>query len=317
MVFFTWPRSSLFYRLQNLVNFFSPKVIARITGGLGNQLFVYATARRLALVNNSELVLDDVSGFVRDYEYQRHYQLDHFHIPCRKTTLAERLEPFSKVRRYLKRRWNQCLPFEKRKYITRESIDFEPRLLDLKSRGTVYLEGLWQSEGYFSDAENVIRHDLRIQQPTDPMNLATADQIRKEIAIAVHVRFFDQGNANGSNNAPGDYYRRAVEIMEASIPRAHYFLFSDQPLAARERLPLPDNRVTLIKHNQGDESAYADLWLMSKCQHFIIANSTFSWWGAWLAESEEKIIIAPGFEKRDGCSYWGFDGLLPDSWIKV
>lgn len=297
--------------------FFSPKVITRITGGLGNQLFVYAAARRLALVNNSELVLDDVSGFVRDYEYQRHYQLDHFHIPCRKATLAERLEPFSKVRRYLKRRWNQRLPFEKRKYITRESIDFEPRLLDLRSRGTIYLEGLWQSEGYFSDVDKVIRHDLRIQQPTDPMNLATADQIRKEIAIAVHVRFFDQGNADGINNAPSDYYRRAVEIMGTSIPRAHYFLFSDQPLAARARLPLPDNRVTLIKHNQGDESAYADLWLMSKCQHFIIANSTFSWWGAWLAKSEEKIIIAPGFEKRDGCSYWGFDGLLPDSWIKV
>ncbi|WP_176722286.1 hypothetical protein [Candidatus Thiosymbion oneisti] len=93
------------------------KVFARIFGGVGNQLFAYAAARRLAFVNNAELVLDDVSGFVYDHQYQRHYQLDHFRIPCRKAISAERLEPISKVRRYLKRRWNQRLSFERRSYL--------------------------------------------------------------------------------------------------------------------------------------------------------------------------------------------------------
>ena len=81
----------------------NPKIIPRIFGGLGNQLFCYAAARRLALVNHAELVIDDVSGFAFDEVYQRHYQLDHFNIPCRKATAAERLEPFSRVQRYLKR----------------------------------------------------------------------------------------------------------------------------------------------------------------------------------------------------------------------
>jgi len=119
------------------------------------------------------------------------------------------------------------------------------------------------------------------------------------------------------NNAPGDYYARAVARMETLVPNAHYFVFSDQPVAARDRIPLPGDRVTLVAHNQGDENAYADLWLMTQCQHFIIANSTFSWWGAWLAEHAGKQVIAPGFEMQQGKMSWGFEGLLPEEWIKL
>lgn len=123
----------------------NPKLIPRIFGGLGNQLFCYAAARRLALVDQAELVIDDVSGFVRDHGYQRHYQLGHFNIPCRKATPAERLEPFSRVRRYLKRRWNQRLPFAQRAYLVQAGIDFDPCILHFKPQGTVYLEGYWQT----------------------------------------------------------------------------------------------------------------------------------------------------------------------------
>lgn len=302
---------------QHLPQLASPKIIPRIFGGLGNQIFCYAAARRLALVNNAELVLDDVSGFVRDHEYQRNYQLDHFNIPCRKATPAERLEPMSRVRRYLKRRWNRHLPFAQRAYITQEGIDFDPRLLHLKPQGTVYLEGYWQSEDYFKDVASTLRQELQIKPPTDAANLTMAAQIRGCTAVAVHVRFFDQPQAPGNNNAPGDYYTRSVETMERIAPAAHYFIFSDQPEAARARIPLPDARVTLVAHNQGDENAYADLWLMTQCQHFIIANSTFSWWGAWLAERAGKQIIAPGFEMREGKMRWGFEGLLPAEWIKL
>jgi len=293
------------------------KVISRIIGGLGNQLFAYAAARRLALFNNAELVLDDVSGFVYDHQYQRHYQLDHFHIPCRKATLAERLEPFPKVRRYLNRRWNQRLPFEQRRYIVQDGIDFDPRLLAYKPNGTnMYMEGYWQSEGYFKDVEETIRDDLRIRPPTDSMNLTMANYIRQGIAVAIHVRFFDDLDNNQYNNVAGDYYQRAIAEMEQRVPDAHYFLFSDRPQAARARIPLPDDRLTLVSHNQGDAMAYADLWLMSQCRHFIIANSTFSWWSAWLSANEEKVIIAPGFE-RGTANGWGFSGLLPDHWIQI
>lgn len=293
------------------------KIVPRIFGGLGNQLFCYAAARGMALTNNAELIIDDVSGFARDHAYQRHYQLDHFNIPCRKATPFERLEPFSRVRRVLKRKWSQCIPFAERAYIQQQGIDFDPRLLAVKPRGTVYLEGYWQSEGYFKDVEATIRQDLQIKPPTDAANLAMAAQIRNCTAVAVHVRFFDEPRAQGINNAPGDYYARAVERMASIAPDAHYFVFSDQPEAARIRIPLPDERVTLVSHNRGDEHAYADLWLMTQCQHFIIANSTFSWWGAWLSDHAHKKVIAPGFEMRQGKMSWGFVGLLPRAWIRA
>lgn len=296
---------------------FKSKLIHRLFGGLGNQLFIYAAARRLSLANHAELILDDVSGFAYDSMYQRHYQLDHFNIPCRKATALERLEPFSRLRRVLKRKWNQRLPFEQRRYLVQEGVNFDPRLLTFKPQGTVYLEGYWQSEDYFKDVAATIRQDLQIKSPTDVANLAMAEQIRSATGVAVHVRFFDEPHAAGINNAPGNYYTRALEAMERLVPGAHYFIFSDQPAAARARIPLPDERVTLVHHNQGDENAYADLWLMTQCQHFIIANSTFSWWGAWLAEHPAKQIIAPGLEMRQGSMWWGFKGLLPDEWIKM
>ena len=297
-----------------------PKIITRIFGGLGNQLFIYAASRRLALVNHSELVLDDVSGFVRDYQYQRHYQLDNFSIPCRKATAIERLEPFARLRSYLNHRWNQRLPFEQRSYLAQEGINFDSRLLTFKVRGTLYLDGYWQSEDYFKDVELQIRDDLRIKPPTDPVNHKIAAQIRGTNAVAVHVRFFDTREPTLDNefmnNAPVSYYRRAIEDMETRITDPHYYLFSDKPEAVRALIPLPDRRVTLVHHNQGDAMAYADLWLMTQCRHFIIANSTFSWWGAWLAENTHKIIIAPRFEQRTG-NAWGFPGLLPASWITL
>jgi len=294
-----------------------PKIITRILGGIGNQLFCYAAARRLALANNVELVLDDVSGFVYDRDYKRHYQLDHFHIPCRKATSAERLEPLSRVRRYLKRRINQGRPFEKRAYIKQERIDFDSRILQIKPPGMLYLEGYWQSEGYFKDVETTIRQELQIKPPTDTVNVAVAEHIRSHTAVAVHVRFFDEPQAMGINNAPSVYYSRAIAEMERRVPNAHYYLFSDRPDAARARIPLAEGRMTTVCHNKGDALAYADMWLMSQCDHFIIANSTFSWWGAWLAERPDKFVIAPGFELRNGVMSWGFDGLLPERWVKL
>ena len=291
-------------------------VICRIFGGLGNQLFCYAAARRLALVNKAELVIDDVTGFARNHVYQRHYQLDHFSIPCRKATAAERLEPLERYRRGLAKWVSRRRAFEKRCYLEQEGIDFDARLLALKVKGTLYLDGYWQSEGYFKDVEKIIREDLRIIPPKDPLNLSMAEEICNSQAVALHVRWFDAPGSNTIHNVTADYYQRAIALMQEKIESPRYFLFSDDPETARSKLALPKGRVTYVSHNRGDENAYVDLWLITKCRHFITANSTFSWWGAWLGGGKEKIVVTPS--KRLGkITAWGFKGLIPEDWVKA
>jgi hypothetical protein len=293
------------------------KLITRIKGGLGNQLFCYAAARRLALTSGAELVIDDVTGFARDHQYRRHYSLGHFEIPARKATPAERMEPFERYRRGVSKFIAGKKSFFRRRYLEQEGIDLDPRILDFKVRGTVYLDGYWQSEEYFKDIEQTIREDLRIIPPEDPVNREMALKISQCNAVAVHVRFFDAPDGkSATHNSSKEYYQRAFAAIGGRVANPHFFLFSDDPVAAGRLLRLPAETVTYVSHNQGDPAAYADLWLMTRCRHFIIANSTFSWWGAWLGEYEAKIIIAPDITLT-GHTSWGFPGQLPGHWLKL
>lgn len=293
------------------------KVIARIKGGLGNQLFCYAAARRMALINHAELVIDDVTGFIRDRQYRRKYALDRFTISAKKATAFERMEPFERYRRGLAKYIARRGPFHLRRYVEQEIEGFDERLLALKVRGSIYLDGYWQSENYFKDMEQTIREDLRIIPPTDALNQQIAQQIRGCNAVALHVRWFNAPNDISPNIISTDYYRQAISLIEEKIESPHYFLFSDDPEAAGAKLSLPTGRVTFVSHNRGDQNAYADLWLMTLCHHFIIANSTFSWWGAWLGESADKLVIAPGTKINASVTKWGFKGLIPSRWIEV
>jgi hypothetical protein len=293
------------------------KVIVRIKGGLGNQLFCYAAGRRLALANEAELVIDDATGFARDWRYHRRYALDRFRIAARKATPGERLEPFERYRRGLAKYLARRRPFHRRRYVEQEGIEFDERLLTYEVRGPVYLDGLWQSEGYFKDIGLTIRQDLQIIPPQDRRNTEMAQRIAECNAVAVHVRWFDPPRREGaSHNASMDYYRRAIDLIRGRIDKPHFFLFSDDPNSARGLLGLPEDSATCVDHNQGDENAYADLWLMSQCKHFIIANSTFSWWGAWLSPHSRKVVVAPGIV-QSGISSWGFEGLIPPEWVQL
>jgi len=117
------------------------QIITRIKGGIGNQLFCYAAARRLALVNNAELIIDDVTGFARDRQYRRQYMLNRFQIPVRKATPAERLEPFERYRRGVAKWLSHRKAFTERRYLEQEGLDFDERLLSLRINGTVYIDG--------------------------------------------------------------------------------------------------------------------------------------------------------------------------------
>ena len=298
-------------------------VVARIFGGLGNQLFCYAAARRLAMINKVELVLDDTSGFSNDYRYCRSYELDNFNLPFRKATWSERLNPFGRIRRYLKREFNKRQPFASRSYIQQEGDNYDRRLTDLRLTKTVYLEGYWQSEEYFKDIESVIRDDLFIAPANDNKNLIVSDKIQKYQSVLIHVRFHDRTHSVGSSNIQLDYYKKAISTIEKRVVKPHFFLFSDQPLLARKCIELPSDRVTIVNcnsgdtnlYNRGNSNAHMDLALMMRCKHFIIANSTLSWWGAWLGKCQDKLVIAPGDSIDTPIMKWGFRGLFPREWI--
>ena len=179
------------------------KIVVLIKGGLGNQMFCYAAARRLALVNSAELVLDDITCFARDRQYRRKYALNHFHIQARTATPAERLEPFGRYRRKVARVLSRSRLFHRRRYVEQQGTDFDVRLLDFTVKGTIYLDGYWQSEHYFKDMEQIIREDLEIIQPTDMKNQRMAEEIRGSHAVALHVRWFDPPKQPGNPQCLG------------------------------------------------------------------------------------------------------------------
>ena len=296
----------------------SKKVIVRVKGGLGNQLFCYATARRLAIVNNAELVIDDVTGFKRDFKYKQKYLLNNFRIDARKATPAEIMVPFERVRRKIAKMIAIRKPYNNRFYIQQEGNDFDVRLLNLKVSNTVYLDGYWQSEGYFKDVEQDIRKDLQIIPPDNYINKKYAEIIQSCNSIAIHVRWFESfGTESIGQNAPLDYYNRAIRGIRERVEKPHFFIFSDNTIDAQKLLNLSSDEATYVSHNKGIENAYADLWLMTLCKHFITANSSFSWWGAWLgAKQESKIVITPKMIPTK-MRQWGFRGLIPKSWLQI
>ena len=136
-------------------------------------------------------------------------------------------------------------------------------------------------------------------------------------AVALHVRWFEDPNSAKVHNLSIEYYRKAIALIEQKVDSPHYFLFSDNPAAAAQQIKLPKRNVTFVSHNLGDTNAYADLWLMSQCQHFITANSTFSWWAAWLGSNSSKVITTPLCSANTEVTAWNFDKLIPESWYTI
>jgi hypothetical protein len=302
----------------------SPKRHARIIvvlkGGLGNQLFSYAAAKRLALVNSAELVINHIAGFRND-PYRREYGLHHFNIPQKLISPTAFVARSGKYTRFLLSRLLSPLPLERRIYIFDKKAGFDPRLYNLKVMGTVYLEGYCQSEKYFSDIEPTIREEYRIVTPHEPVNMAMASRIERTESVCVHARFLHgipagkDAHVSGACRSLGvAYFAKAMEIVGSKVPKPHFFIFSDLPDGIRDNIAT-DYPVTFVTQNEGDLKSYEDLWLMSLCKHFIISNSTFGWWGAWLSDNRGKIVIAPDPER------WGVrhfsKSLILDKWIAL
>lgn len=270
-------------------------IIVRLSGGLGNQMFQHAAATALASHLNCEL-LWDLSAYA-PHNSPRSFELD------KVFGLANRVANASVLRSVLGWRGyglaktvidNQRLAWIRPKSYTSEPyFHYWPDFFSLPN--ATYLDGYWQSERYFSSINALVRKAFAFSLPLSHQNQAISDKIRQSNGVSVHVRRGDYISNPLSSQVHScctlDYYQQAsVEITDRVGP-VHFYIFSDDPQWARNNLKLP-GPCTYIEHNTGAIS-YVDMQLMSLCRNHIIANSSFSWWGAWLGSEPDKIVIAP------------------------
>ncbi len=276
-------------------------IIVRLQGRLGNQMFQYALARSLkqngrkVYIDSSMLRYDDnhneLGIFAGTLAIPEAMQAD---IDC----LGDcRKKIFDKVKR-------KVFGYKKT-HILENGYQYHPEIFDLDQ---VYLEGYWQTEKYFSQIPDIIRHDFTFPPIVDEKNRKLAHKINSCQAVSMHIR---RGDYLSDKNAPmhgnictKDYYRKAISYVKEKVKNPVFFIFTDDPNWARQEYSNQEEYI-IVDQNHG-ESSYRDMQLMSMCKHHIIANSSFSWWGAWLDENSDKIVVAP--------SKWFNLAQTPDVW---
>lgn len=292
-------------------------ITTSIIGGLGNQMFQYAAGRALALELGRQLRLD-IAGF--DH-YGLHQGFELHRVFCRtaplatpdavRTLLGWRTAPA--IRRALARPALGCL--RGKRLVIEPHFHYWSGIRDVTA--PAYLQGYWQSERYFFDAAATIRADFTFRQPLSEINAAWAERIDACEAVSLHVRRGDYVSVPRTSAEHGictlNYYRAAVRYVSNRIEAPEFFIFSDDIQWARTHLDIA-YPCHYVENNSGAES-YNDMRLMSLCRHHIIANSSFSWWGAWLDPRPDKIVVAPSrwFASGNRC----LDDLYPQGWTRL
>ncbi len=259
------------------------RVIVRLSGGLGNQLFQYAMARRLSLKHGAVLELD-CGAFESDTK--RRFELHAFAYPSQLVIRSIQME----TRGLFRRRWAEPLETIREKHFHFDADAFSAPL-----HKSVHVTGYWQTEKYFKDVESHIRQDLAFVEVPDDANQRMLDKITSSRAISVHFRRGDyvseKHTADYHGVPPEAYYSRAIAWIAERVSGSECFIFSDDPhwIKQHVNIQLP---MTVVDINSPLKPA-ADLRLMAACRHHVLANSTFSWWGAWLNPRTDKLVVAP------------------------
>lgn len=301
-------------QLANEPGFQVRVIVSQIIGGLGNQMFQYAAGRVLSLERGHSLRLD-ISGFGR-YGLHQGFELQRvFNCPVEIATEADvrgllgwQFSPG--IRRVLSR--PGMAAFRRAGFVVEPHFHFWRGIRNVPS--DCYLVGYWQSEKYWLEQAAQIRADFSFSSTLKDRNAEVAGQINQVNGVSVHVRRGDYANNPRTNAAHGlcspEYYQTAIQCIAGRVDYPHFFVFSDDVEWTREHLKL-SFPCQYVDHNHGAES-YNDMRLMSLCRYHIIANSSFSWWGAWLDAKPGKIVIAP---KRWFADERDTTDLIPGEWI--
>ena len=296
-------------------------ILIQLLGGLGNQMFQYAAAKALAKHTKSKLLIDvhmlQQTASTNNSITFRALELGLFkniqECTATENITVSFLSP-SKKNKLLKK---LGLPFKK----VYEETAFTYEDSFFLQRSPVLLKGYFQSEKYFAPISKTLRQSFTFPalQPDDT-NLRELQHIQSSCAISVHIRRGDYVNDIAINAVHGccdiAYYTKAFAYMQQQLGTVAFVFFSDDPAWVNETFlrQLPDS--ILIKNNDGADS-WKDMYLMSKCRHHIIANSSFSWWGAWLNDNLDKKVIAPKIWFADEKRNKATTDLIPANWIRL
>lgn len=290
-------------------------IIQKITWWLWNQMFQYAYIKSLALKQNKDFKLD-----ITEFQtYFRPYELEIFDIEKNYTSKKE--IPFYvnlvSKNRYLNFIYNKIKWIYKRfdpNYHIEKQFNFDKDFFHISNW---YIEWYFQSEKYFKDFENEIKKDFTFIKPISKQNKEILEKIKNTESISLHVRRWDYVSNPQANAFHGtatlDYYKKAIEYIKKHTNNPTFYVFSDDIPWVKENLKI-DFETHYIDWNTWKNS-FEDMRIMSNCKHNIIANSSFSWWWAWLNNNKEKIVIAPKIwflsKEKDTCD------IIPDDWVKI
>jgi hypothetical protein len=291
-------------------------VITELQGGLGNQMFQYACGRAFALGHRQKLLIDDSffkeNQVTTDEFTPRHYELDIFNLAVQ---IADRrlLKSFGANSVYKKGLTLFGRPYKK----TYTEIPGQGANQLEKVKPPVLLKGYWQSEQYFAGYENEIRKAFCFEVPATLNNRIS--QISNTNSVSVHYRRGDYLTNPVAQKVLGvlhnDYYAAAIKTIRQRVKNPFFYIFSDDREWVKNNLPVTES-YQVIEDVPNYNHGY-DMLLMSKCKHHIIANSSFSWWGAWLNPDPQKIVIAPKRWFADERMNAYTTNLIPATWDRL
>lgn len=288
-----------------------------IYGGLGNQMFQYAFSEALnhqgkktRISFSNFLYYNHHSGFglCKAFKIQLPFPLNLINFILLKGGFLYKNKIVAFILRRLiqgyQRRWYSI-------YKEKTEFEYDPKVFEQESK---FFVGIWQVVDYFKGIEDLLMQKFAFNTPQDRTNKEIIEKICSCNSVSIHIRRGDYLNSEWEKILGvikgTAYYRNSIDYIEKKVSDPHYFIFSDDIQWAKDNLKLVN--CTYLDHNKGSES-YIDMYLMSLCKHNIIANSTFSWWGAWLNKNNDKIIIMPErWINRENCY-----GIFPDEWIKL
>ena len=282
-------------------------VISDVHGGLGNQMFMYAIARAISLRIGAKLYLSYNKTDIPD-QFGRLFELDRFNIAGETSNLADFAYPGARLVRFLSHRIGLHLPFHNVKFINESNFMFDESLLSKQLNGC-HLHGYWQSEEYFADCKDQIREDFsfKIRFSDDVEQERAMIESYGDHAVALCVRRYQEVKKFVNLKlTEEDYYLKAIEIAKSKVSNPVFFCFSQVPEWVKENLDTACGQVVYIKPKTGKDASHEDIYLLQHFKNFIISNSSFYWWGTWLSEKKDKMVISPDNWccNRSNCSDW-------------